>query len=177
MADSATSVTDTEPSSTGAAEKAVTTVRGLARPYLAVSIKKIQSFEVTKRSPMLPWTIRHAVWIVTRYDVRRDIRKTPYEKIRGQKNRKEFLPLEEQILARSPGANVKQLIEPWATTFWLARDTLSDEHLLGTTAGVMRSRATRRLQEPVRWVPTALNAMLYTPWSPHLNLPSRLRLQ
>ena len=34
----------------------------------------------------------------------------------------------------------------------------------------MRSRAVRRLQEPARWVPTAVNAMLFTPWSPHLNL-------
>ena len=41
----------------------------------------------------------------------------------------------------------------------------------------MRSRAVRRLQEPARWVPAALNAMLFTPWSPHLNLPGRLRLQ
>ena len=32
--------------------------------------------------------------------------------------------------------------------FWLGRDTLSDEHLLGTAAGVMSSWAVRRLQEP-----------------------------
>ena len=41
----------------------------------------------------------------------------------------------------------------------------------------MRSRAVRRLQEPARWVPEALKAMLFTPWSPHLNLPDRPRLQ
>ena len=41
----------------------------------------------------------------------------------------------------------------------------------------MRSRAVRRLQEPARWVPAALNAMLFTPWSPLLNLPGRHRLQ
>ena len=35
--------------SNGAAEKAVSTIRGLARTY----------------SPMLPWTIRHAEWILT----------------------------------------------------------------------------------------------------------------
>ena len=52
-----------------------------------------------------------------------------------------------------------------------------DEHLIGTAAGVMRSRAVRSFQETARWVPAALNAMLFTPWSPHLNLPGRLRLQ
>ena len=126
---------------------------------------------------MLPWTIRHAAWILTRYNVRRDTRMTPYEKIRGQKYRKKILPLGEQVLARRPGANVNQLMQPWVAGLWLGRDTLSDEHLIGTAAGVMRSRAVRRLQEPARWVPAALNAMLFTQWSPRLHLPGRPRLQ
>ena len=37
---------------------------------------------------------------------------TSYEKIRGQKYRKEILPLGEQVLARRPGANVNQLLQP-----------------------------------------------------------------
>ena len=87
---------------------------------------------------------------------------TPHEKIRGQEYRREILPLGEQVLARRPGANVNQLMQPWVTALWLGRDTLSDEHLIGTAAGVMRSRAVRCLQEPARWVPAALNAMLFT---------------
>ena len=50
--------------SNGAAEKAVSTVRGLARTFLAVLKDKIPSFEVTTHSQMLPWTIRHAAWIL-----------------------------------------------------------------------------------------------------------------
>ena len=92
--------------SNGAAEKAVSTVRGLAGTYLAVLKDKIQCFEVTTHSPMLPWTIRHAAWILTRYNVGRDTQMTPYDKIRGQKYRKEVLPLGEQVFARRPGANV-----------------------------------------------------------------------
>ena len=78
-----------------AAEKTVSTGRGLGRTYLAVFKDKIPSFEVTTHLPILPWTIRHATWVLTRYYVRRDTRMTPYEKIRGQKNRKEILPLGE----------------------------------------------------------------------------------
>ena len=66
--------------SNGAAEKAVSTVRGLATTHLAVLNDKIPSFEVTTHSPILPWTIRHAAWVLTRYNVRRDTRMTPYEK-------------------------------------------------------------------------------------------------
>ena len=91
--------------------------------------------------------------------------------------RKEFLPLGEQVLARRPGANVNQLLQPQVTGLWQGRNTLSDEQLMGTAAGVMTTRAVRRLQETARWVPAALNAMLFTPWSPHLNLPGRLRPQ
>ena len=47
----------------------------------------------------------------------------------------------EQILARRPGANVNQLVQPWLTGLWLGRDTLSAEHLIGTAAGVLWSRA------------------------------------
>ena len=95
--------------SNGAAEKAVSTVLGLAGTYLAVLKDKIPSFDMTTHSPMCPWTIRHAAWILTRYNVRRDKRMTPYKKTRGQKYRK-ILPLGEQVLALLPGANVNQLL-------------------------------------------------------------------
>ena len=98
---------------------------------------------------------------------------TPYEKIRGKKYREEILPLGEQVLARRPGATVNQLLQPWVPGFWLGRDKHSDEHLMGTAAGIMRRRAVRRLQEPARWVPESLKAVLFAPWSPPLNLPGR----
>ena len=135
--------------SNGAAEKAVSTVRGLAGTNLAVIKDKIPYFAVTT---MLPWTIRHAAWILTTYNVRRDTRTTPYEKIRGQKIQKRDSSIGEQILARRPGANVNQLVQPWLTGLWLGRDTLSAEHLIGTAAGVhVKQRSS--LQEPARWVP------------------------
>ena len=150
--------------SNDAAEKAVSTVRGLARTYLAVIKDKIASFDVKPFSPTLPWTIRHAAWVLTRYNERR--------------YREEILPWSQQVLARRPRANnVNQILQPWVAGLWLGRDTLSDEHLVGTSAGVMRSRAVRRLQEPARWVPEALQAMLFTPWAPRLNVPGRPRLQ
>ena len=58
--------------------KAVSTVRGLARKYLAVLKDHIPSFEVTIHSPMLAWTIRHAAWVLTRDTVRRETRMTPF---------------------------------------------------------------------------------------------------
>ena len=82
--------------------------------------------------------------------------------------------LGEQVPGRRPEANDNQL---WVTGLWLGRGTLSHEHLEGTAAGVVGSRAVCRLQEPARWVPEAMKAMLFTPWSPHSNLPGCPRLQ
>ena len=160
-----------------------TAPRRMSSPQCAVllehiwqSFKKIPSFDATTHSPMLPWTIRDAAWAHT---IHREKRHThdAVRKIRGQKYKKEILPRSKQVLARRPGASVNQLLQKRVTGLRLERNTLSDEHLVGTAAGVMRSRAVRRLQEPARWVPEALKAMLFTPWSPHLILPGRPRLQ
>ena len=78
--------------STGAAEKDVSTVRGLARTHLTVLKDKSQFFEVTTHFP-------NAAWDPIRYDVRRDTRITLCNKIRGQQYRKKILPQGEQVLA------------------------------------------------------------------------------
>ena len=88
----------------------------LALTCLEALKDKITSFDVKPDSPML-WTIRHAAWVLTRYNKRRDTRTTPYEKIRGQKYRKIALPLGEQVLARRLGANDNQLLQQWVTAF------------------------------------------------------------
>ena len=41
----------------------------------------------------------------------------------------------------------------------------------------MRIRKVRRLQEAARWVTEAPQAMLFIPWTSHLNLSDRLRQQ
>ena len=57
------------------------------------------------------------------------------------------------------------------------RDARSVEHLIGTAAVVMGSRAVRCLQDSARWVPGALQAKIFTPWSPRPNHPGRPCLQ
>ena len=74
------------------------------------------------------------------YNVRRDTRMTPYEKLRGQQCRSEILPLEKRAPSRRPGADVHQLDQRWSTGLWLGGDMLDNEHLI-CTAGVMSSRA------------------------------------
>ena len=99
-------------SNLGAAEKAISTVRGTIDESGVMSKDEILSWMTAKYVPARPWTIRHAAWVLTRYKVRRDTHMTSYQKIRGQKIKKEILPLGEQARARRPGANVNQLLQP-----------------------------------------------------------------
>ena len=137
LAHSTTSVTDTEPSEQ--LKNPFPTVCGLARTYLVILQDKIQSSDVTTHSPLLPWTIRHAAWVPTRCNVRRDTRMTPHEKIRGKKCRKEIFPLAWTSSRSSTRSDCQSAFA--AMGHRLGRDTLSDEHLIGTAAGVLRSRA------------------------------------
>ena len=155
-------------------ERAVSTARGLARTYLAGSSQR-QNPVFRRDDTYIDAAVDNQTRTVGSHTIQRENRHTcDTEKIRGQKYRKEILPLGERS---SPWSHCQPASAPKVTVLWLGRHTLSDEHLVGTAAGVTGSRAIRRLQEPTRWVPAALNAMLFTPWSPHLNLPSRSRLQ
>ena len=102
----------------------------------------------------------------SRYNVRRDTRRTLYEKIRGQKTEIRFFNWENKS-SLAVQEQMSMLLQPWLTGLWLGRDTLSDEHLIGTAEQYAVSKT-------ARWVPAALNAVLFTPWSPQLNLPAAL---
>ena len=99
------------------AEKAISTLRGLARTYLAVlkdSNTCLSTWSQIRRCCRGP---SHTARVLTRYNVRRGTRMAPYVEIRGQTNGREILPLGEQVLARSQSA----------TGLWLDRDTLNDQ--------------------------------------------------
>ena len=54
----------------------------------------------------------------------------------------------------------------WLQGIWLGRDSKTDEHLIGTPNGMVRSRALKRRVERRRWDVTLLNAMIWDPWKP-----------
>jgi hypothetical protein len=163
--------------SSGGAEKAIQTIRGLARTYILHMENRHKGLRIVPGDSINPWLVRHAAWVISRFHQRRDTRMTAYEKLKSQKYRREVLPIGENVLARRPGANVNKLLAPWVTGLWLGRDAMTDEHLIGTEGGIMRARAVRRMVPDQRWPRSAFDAMLFTPWAPSLNMPGRPRLQ
>ena len=72
----------------------------------------------------------------------------------------------EAVACRRPGALVNKLESAWLEGIWLGRDSKTDEHLIGTPNGMVRSRALKRRVERRRWDTTLLNAMIWDPWKP-----------
>ena len=67
----------------GGAERAVQTLRGLARVYLDLLYSHTGTVTIGAVSPWWPWALRHAAWIYNRFHVSPDLKCTPYTKLQG----------------------------------------------------------------------------------------------
>ena len=107
--------------------------------------------EFPSKSPWWAWALRHAAWIYNRFHVRADTRVTPYSKIRLKTYAQPVLPFGDLFLARRPGAHFQKSQTQFVYGCWLGRDSHTDEHIVGSKAGVFRTRTVRRLTEDRSW--------------------------
>ena len=151
--------------SNGGAERMVQTIRNQIKAY-KIQIEKNSGITIKADSPLLTWLPRHAAWQYTRFHKRQDSTTTAYEKIRHMSYQNPILLVGEAVACRRPGALVNKLESAWLEGIWLGRDSKTDEHLIGTPNGMVRSRALKRRVERRRWDVTLLNAMIWDPWKP-----------
>ena len=151
--------------SNGGAERMVQTIRNQIKAY-KIQIEKNSGITIKADSPLLTWLPRHAAWQYTRFHKRQDSTTTAYEKIRHMSYQSPILLVGEAVACRRPGALVNKLESAWLEGIWLGRDSKTDEHLIGTPNGMVRSRALKRRVERRRWDVTLLNAMIWDPWKP-----------
>ena len=88
---------------------------------------------------MLPFLVRHFAWLITHYQVKSD-GKTPYERLRGRPYHGQVAEFSEVVHFRDPGkaADMPKLDDRWNLGLWLGKSLASDEHHVGTSAGVRR---------------------------------------
>ena len=151
--------------SNGGAERMVQTIRDQIKAY-KIQIEKNSRITIKADSPLLTWLPRHAAWQCTTFHKRQDSTTTAYEKIRHMSYQSPILLVGEAVACRRPGALVNKLESSWLEGIWLGRDSKTDEHLIGTPNGMVRSRALKRRVERRRWDTTLLNAMIWDPWKP-----------
>ena len=152
----------------------VQTIRNQIKAY-KVQIEKNSGITIKDDSSLVTWLPRHAAWQytrfrsmaihaipqATRFNINSDTRRSDTCLTNAR-----FYSLERQFACRRPGALVNKLETAWLEGIWLGRDSETDEHLIGTPNGTVRSRPLKRRVERRRWVINLLNAMIWDPWNP-----------
>lgn len=114
---------------------------------------------------LLAWAIRHAGWILNRFQVHAD-GMTSYRRLKGVNYRGEVVEFAECVWARIPGRTRTDKLEPrWTAGVWVGKVESSDEHLVGTSTGIVRARSIMRRPEPERWDQEIYRSMVGRPWS------------
>ena len=149
--------------SNGGAERAVQMVRGLARVYIDSVRAKTGATTLDAKSPWWTWAVRHAAWVYNRFNARPDLRCTPYTKLKWRVYAQPMVPFGELVLSRRPGAHLHKAESWFVYGAWVGRDGRTDEHLVLTKAGVVRSRAVRRLTPDRCWSTMLVDVMKRTP--------------
>ena len=121
--------------------------------------------EIDATSPLLPWLVRHASWLLNRYLVHGD-GLTSYQRRWGKPYGRGLCKFSETVLYRDPGKHVNKLQPVWSSGIWLGKDTESDETLVGTTNGVLRVRSIRRLLPSEQFNLELLTSVVGLPWAP-----------
>ena len=129
--------------SNGGAERAVQSVRGLARTLVA-QVEDRTGLIFGADSPLWLWAFRHAGWILTRFGRRRDTGMTPYAKLFCKQYRQPLLMYADAVIARRPGAQINKLEHQWREGLWVGRDGSTNEHLIASGGGIVRCRAVKR---------------------------------
>ena len=114
-----------------------------------------------------PLLVRHCAWLITHYQVKSD-GKTPCERLRGRPYQGHVAEFAEVVHFRDPGkpADMPKLDNRWNRGLWLGESLASDEHYVGTSAGVRRCRSNWRRPEKQRWDRKILTEMNGEPWNP-----------
>ena len=119
-----------------------------------------------------PWLVRHAGWLLDRFSVRASGR-TGFMQLTDSGYKGEIVLWLECVLWRIPmpssrslkgGARWQKADSAWKPGVWLGKETHSDEHVIGTEAGVISTRTIRRLPLDRQRQLMLVERMKGTPW-------------
>jgi hypothetical protein len=112
---------------------------------------------------MVPWAIRHAGWLITRYAVQASGH-AAYFYVCGKEYTGEIVELGETILFKDPMNKGGKIDSDMDEGIWLGKDWLSDEHLVAKGSDKYKARTIRRLPEEKRWNKILFQQVTAVPW-------------
>ena len=133
----------------GAVERANGTVQAQLRAYY-LDVQERMKVRIIPDTQLFPWMLRHSVWTVVRYQSDQRTKQTPYERTRGCRYESALVASGEVVIAKIADADkmrAGKLDSSWVKAVWVGRVDRSNEHLLLTTKGCIRSRAVRRIPD------------------------------
>ena len=133
----------------GAVERANGTVQAQLRAYF-LDVQNRMQVRIIPGTLLFPWMLRHSVWTVVRYQSDQRTKQTPYERTRGCRYESALVPFGEVVMAKIADADkmrTGKLDSAWVKAVWVGRVDRSNEHLLLTTKGCIRSRVVRRIPD------------------------------
>ena len=113
---------------------------------------------------MMGWMVRHCAWVVNNFQVKCTGR-TPYRSIRGKDYTGEVMPFGEICLSRNHSEDGAKLNMRWMRGFFVGKLDRTDEFLLLTPTGAMKTRCVRRLEGDNAWNLQFLNLCVGSPWN------------
>ena len=152
--------------SNGKIERTIREVKGMIRTFRSDLEEKIGQ-ELRLDSPIVPWIVRHAAYVITRCRVGDD-GKTAMQRIKGRKVNVSWVPFGEVVLFKLP--KVPRMPGDFRDRFeegiWVGCTIRSGEHLVATPRGVFKVSSVIRRAEEKRWSVDKVNGIAGTPREP-----------
>ena len=150
-------------------ERTIRDVKGLIRTLRSALSEKIKE-PVTIDSPIIPWLIRHAAYIITRCKIH-SCGRTPMERIKGRKAYVALIPFGEAVMFKLPKTNRRtgDLEDRFEKGIWVGCTVRSGEHIVALANGTFRVGSIIRCAPDMRWSASMMNKIKGTPKEPNPN--------
>ena len=112
---------------------------------------------------LMGWMVRLCAWVVNNFQVKGTGR-TPYFSIRCKDYTGEVMPFGEVCLGRNHSEDGAKLNMRWMRGAFVGKLDRTDEFLLLTPTGALKSRCVRRLEGDNAWDLQFLNLCVGSPW-------------
>ena len=156
-----------ESRSNGAIEEAGKTVREYVR-VLKEQVEHYCQIKLETAENLTLWMIRWAAMLCSRYLVGKD-GLTAYQRRRGRNCLVPTAMFAEKVWykeLRQTKERQDKFDSEWREGIWLGHSRNSNEHLVGTTDGVIRAYSVKRQSPDQRWCPELVRGMKGTPQQP-----------
>ena len=121
--------------SQGSVEATIRHCRGHFRT-LRSALENETGLEISMAHDIAPWLVRHAGWLITRFQPKAE-KRSAYFRVHGVEYTRPLVEFGEYVLFRdnSPASLANKARSPWSSGVWLGRSDATDENIIGTSVG------------------------------------------